>query len=126
MTLVPSYEEGKILAILDTDDVKLPCGKPGQIVKVKHLRRLDLYLIGFLIKLQIAGIPGDRITERGIICEKENWPFVCEQFEANIIVLDLLAHKPILSGGYTCMIQFHSYMEEAMITHIIGKKRGIQ
>jgi peptide chain release factor subunit 3 len=50
--------------------------------------------------------------------EKDLVPVV-HSFEAQIAVLDLLEHKPIMTGGYTAILHLHSIVEECEVTKMV-------
>ena len=47
---------------------------------------------------------------------------VTYEIEAEINITDLPEHKPILSGGYKCILHTHTIIEEVEIKAIIAYK----
>jgi len=101
LTLVPSGDIITIHAIYDDADKRIPYAKPGEGVK-----------------LHIKGIEDDYVNRGDMICSNYSFPFVCNEFEAEINVTDLPEHKAIMSTGYTCVIHLHSAMEEVYIKEV--------
>jgi len=61
---------------------KIPYAKPGENIKVS-----------------LKGIEDENLTRGDILCSTENFPQVCQEFEAQITVLELPEHKQIMSSG---------------------------
>lgn len=101
LTLVPSGDVITIYAIYDDADKRIPYAKPGEGVK-----------------LHIKGIEDDYVNRGDMICSNHSFPFVCNEFEAEIQVTDLPEHKAIMSTGYTCVIHLHAAMEEVYIREV--------
>ena len=45
---------------------------------------------------------------------------VVHYFDAQIVILELLEHKPILTGGYKAILHLHSVVEECEITKLLA------
>ncbi|EFN59534.1 hypothetical protein CHLNCDRAFT_29643, partial [Chlorella variabilis] len=42
------------------------------------------------------------------------------QFEAQVVIMELLDHKPILTGGYKAVLHIHSVVEECEVTKLVA------
>lgn len=101
LAIVPSAEEVQISNIYNAEDKRIPYAKPGETVKIS-----------------LKGIEDENITRGDILCSVENFPQVCQEFEAKIQVLELPEHKQIMSSGYSCVIHLHAALEEVFISEV--------
>jgi len=101
LTIVPIAESVTIHAIYNDDDKRIPYARPGEGVK-----------------LHIKGIEDDYINRGDMITSNYSFPHICNEFEAEINIIDLPEHKAIMSTGYTCIIHLHAAMEEIYIKEI--------
>ena len=61
----------------------------------------------------------DRDIKRGdIICSTDDLCLVTQLFAAELTLLKLLNHKPIISPGYTCILHIHTFVEEIEIEKV--------
>jgi len=44
-----------------------------------------------------------------------------KEFEAQLIILPLLDHKPIIAAGYQCVLHVHSLSMECQITKLVAE-----
>ena len=72
------------------------------------------------LRLRLSGIEEDEISAGFVVCSKFNPVPVVTQFEAQIAILELLEHKPILTGGYKAVLHLHSVVEECEVTKLIA------
>jgi len=101
LAIVPSAEEVQIATIYNAEDKRIPYAKPGETVKIA-----------------LKGIEDENITRGDILCSTDNFPQVCQEFEAKIQVLELPEHKLIMSSGYSCVIHLHAALEEVFISEV--------
>jgi peptide chain release factor subunit 3 len=101
LAIVPSADEVQIVAIYNAEDKKIPYAKPGENVKIC-----------------LKGIEDENLTRGDILCSTDNFPQVCQEFEATISVLELPEHKQIMSSGYSCVIHLHAALEEVFISEV--------
>ena len=89
-----------IYTIYDGEDKRLAYANAGENVR---------------FKLQ----PDNKHIQRGfVICTQEQPVPIVKKFEANMQVIDLLDHKPIMSAGYKCVFHIHTAMDECMIEQV--------
>lgn len=72
------------------------------------------------LRLRLQGIEEDEISAGFVVCSKFNPVPVVTQFEAQIAILELLEHKPILTGGYKAVLHLHSVVEECEVTKLVA------
>ena len=69
------------------------------------------------------------LTHRDIICHEDSHIHAVKEFEAQLVVLELLESRRIITAGYTAVMHIHTAVEEVTITHLIAeqdKKTGEQ
>jgi len=101
LAVVPSADEVQVVGIYNSEDKKIPYAKPGENIKVS-----------------LKGIEDENLTRGDILCSTDNFPQVCQEFEAQITVLELPEHKQIMSSGYSCVIHLHAALEEVFINEV--------
>lgn len=72
------------------------------------------------LRLRLSGIEEDDISAGFVLSSRFNPVPVVMQFEAQIVVLELLEHKPILAGGYKAVLHIHSVVEECELTKLVA------
>eukprot|EP00890_Picochlorum_soloecismus_P006149 jgi/Picsp_1/6535/NSC_03878-R1_g1 to s phase transition protein len=72
------------------------------------------------LRLRLSGIEEDEVSPGFVLSDRFHVVPVVHQFEAQIAVLDLLEHKPILTGGYTAILHLHSIVEECEVTKLVA------
>lgn len=68
---------------------------------------------GILLPLALIG--------SDIICHEDTKLPAVKEFEATLMVLDLLEARPIFSAGYDAVIHIHTAVEEIQVTALIGE-----
>ena len=88
---------------ITVDEQEVDMARPGEnvLVKVKGIEEDDVQE-GFVLSYL------DRPTKRSCL------------FEAQVAVLDLLEHKPILAMGYEAMLHVHVLTTECTLTNIVS------
>jgi len=103
VTLMPHQKEITVLKVYDDDDIEMAFGEVGESVK-----------------LVVKGVEEDEIRRGDVICGLQYWVNVCNEFEAEVKVLDLM---PIhfFGPGFNVVMHMHTILEEVTITKIIKK-----
>jgi len=83
IAILPAKEEMTVLEILNTEDEKLWYAKTGEN-----------------IRLRLRGNEEFDIIKGYMVCDTNNWVKCCVEFECELLILDLLEHKQILTAGY--------------------------
>ncbi len=101
--IMPPKLKTEITAIL-VDEVEVDMVRPGEnvLVKLKSLEEEDLH-------------QGYVICNLDAPCKKT------QVFDAQIAVLELLPHKPLLSAGYTAVMHTHSLIVEVIINEMLSQ-----
>lgn len=72
------------------------------------------------LRLRLSGIEEDDISAGFVLSSRFNLVPVVTQFEAQVAILELLEHKPILTGGYKAVLHLHSVVEECEVTKLVA------
>ena len=72
------------------------------------------------LRLRLSGVEEDDVSAGFVLSSRYNPVPVVTQFEAQIAILELLEHKPILTGGYKCVLHLHSVVEECEVTKLVA------
>ena len=84
------------------DEVEVEAAKPGEN-----------------LRLRLSGIDEEDVSSGFVLSDEKDLVPVVHSFEAQIAVLDLLEHKPIMTGGYTAILHLHSIVEECEVTKLV-------
>jgi peptide chain release factor subunit 3 len=71
--------------------------------------------------VKIKGIDEEDIHEGFVLCDFADPVPKVLSFEAQIAVLDLLEHKPLLTAGYNAVFHCHTVAVECTITTLVGE-----
>eukprot|EP01087_Luapelamoeba_hula_P019413 TRINITY_DN6422_c0_g4_i1.p1 TRINITY_DN6422_c0_g4~~TRINITY_DN6422_c0_g4_i1.p1 ORF type:complete len:542 (-),score=120.48 TRINITY_DN6422_c0_g4_i1:290-1915(-) len=107
--LMPGKKVGKV-TFLGTDLKEVRVARPGENIRIS-----------------ISGLNDDHVRSGFVICDEEKAITPVPQFEAQIAVIDLLPHKPILSPGYGAVFHCHTIVEECsikLLLHEVDRKTG--
>lgn len=72
------------------------------------------------IKLVVKGIEEDSIRRGDIICGTQFWANECQEFVADINILEL-PQETLMTTGFVFMLHIHTVMIEAEIQYILEK-----
>jgi peptide chain release factor subunit 3 len=102
MLLVPPKLQTECLGII-MECREIPRATPGEniLLKVKNLEEEDVQS-GF------------------VLCSLDRPCCNTVEFDAQIVVLDLLEHKPIITAGYFCVLHIHSLIIECEIVDLLS------
>jgi len=72
------------------------------------------------VRVVISGLVEDQVRAGFVICDPDHCILPVPQFEAQLAVIDLLEHKPIISPGYAAVLHAHTAVEECTIKTLVG------
>lgn len=72
------------------------------------------------LRLRVAGVEEEDISAGFVVSSRFSLVPVVTQFEAQVAILDLLEHKPILAGGYRAVLHIHSIVEECEVLKLVA------
>eukprot|EP00210_Caulerpa_lentillifera_P008431 g8043.t1 len=73
------------------------------------------------LRLKISGVEDTDLSPGFVLSSVENCVPVVRQFEAQLMVLDLLEHKAIFTAGYKAVLHIHSLVEECEVTKLLAE-----
>ena len=97
----PTNLETEILAIY-IEDAEVNFANPGESVRLK-----------------LKNVEEDQIHRGFVLSDIANPCPVVAEFEADVLIVELLEHRPIVSAGYSCVFHCHTVMEEVIVTRLI-------
>lgn len=97
----PANLETEVQAIY-IEDVEVNYALPGENVRLK-LKNVEEDQIhrGFVMSAAVAPCP------------------IVAEFEADVLIVELLDHRPLITAGYSCVFHCHTVMEEVVVTRLI-------
>lgn len=101
--------------------VVMPNKVPVKVISVyRDETEVNAARPGENLRLRLQGIEEEDISSGFVVSSRYNPVPVVTVFEAQIAVLELLEHKPILTGGYKAILHIHSVVEECEVTKIVA------
>ena len=103
----------------------MPSGFPAQVGEIlDHKNEYVMYARpGENVQIKLVHVDQDSKVNRGdVICAREDACPVTMLVEAEMDVYELLAHKPILTKAYECVMHCHTYAEDIYIKEILSSK----
>ena len=98
-TLMPSERKITVDWLFNSEEKGVPYALPGENIRIR-----------------CKGIDSENEVNRGnILCSNDNLCLTFSVFEAEIQVLEL-PDNLIIAEGFTCMLHFHTFIEECVIT----------
>ena len=81
--------------------------------------------VGESVSIKVKGLAAGSV-QRGFVLTSLADPMPCvNQFSAQLMVLDLLPQKSIMTAGYSCVFHAHTAIEECTINKLLAKcERG--
>jgi len=76
-------------------------------------------LPGENVRLKLKDVEEDQIHRGFVLSSSLNPCPVVAEFEADVLIVELLEHRPIISAGYSCVFHCHTVMEEVIVTRLI-------
>ena len=72
------------------------------------------------VQIKLIHVDGEKLVQKGdVICSRDNPVPVTMLIEAELELLELLEHKPIMSKGYTCVMHCHTFADDCVVKDII-------
>ena len=100
-TILPAKIETEVLGIyVEDDEISRPVALPGENVRIK-----------------LKNVEEEQIHKGNVLSANPHVPVVGE-FQVQMLVVELLEHRPILTAGYSCVLHCHTVVEECVITNL--------
>ena len=100
--IMPTKTETTVEGIFVNDTVPIVSAKPGENVHIKLGNNVNI----------------DDICKGFVLCKQPPCRAVLS-FTAQLALVDLLEHKPIVTAGYECMLHAHTVESEVVVDKII-------
>eukprot|EP00829_Urostomides_striatus_P009909 TRINITY_DN222_c0_g2_i1.p1 TRINITY_DN222_c0_g2~~TRINITY_DN222_c0_g2_i1.p1 ORF type:complete len:648 (-),score=233.22 TRINITY_DN222_c0_g2_i1:44-1987(-) len=105
--------------------VVMPYKIPAEVSAIQNMD--DQYVkyakAGENIKFRLKGIPNEDFIYKGcLLCGPEDLAACFQVFIAEVKIVNMLKHKPIISVGYQCILHLHTLAEECTIEKLMGVK----
>ena len=100
----------------------LPNDYPCQVVNIYNNKEECVRYAkpGENVKIRVRLIDDESLVNKGdVLSPIENPSILTELMECEIEILQLLDHKPIISGGYQCIFHCHTISDEVQIKDIV-------
>ena len=97
----PTNMETEILAVY-IEDTEVTHALPGENVRLK-----------------LKNVEEDQIHRGFVLSSLGNPCPVVAEFEADVLIVELLDHRPLISAGYSCVFHCHTVMEEVVVTKLV-------
>lgn len=101
LILMPNRHSARVEALF-CDDSNVNKAGPGENLRVK-----------------LSGIEESDVQSGFVLSSIERPVPVVRQFEAQLMVLDLLEHKAVFTAGYKAVLHVHSLVEECEVTKLL-------
>lgn len=88
---------------------------------------IDMSLPGENLIVKVKGIEEEEILGGFVLCGPERVSPLSKRFKAQVAILDLLEHKPLVTAGYNAVLHIHSLVIECQIQKLVAqldKKTG--
>jgi peptide chain release factor subunit 3 len=79
------------------------------------------------LQVRLKGVEDTETHQGFVLCDIEDYIEPCNIFDAQIVITELIEHKPIFSAGYTAVVHIHTIVEEVSVVALIqeiDKKTG--
>lgn len=101
--IMPYKMSAEIAMIRNTDDQLVKYAKAGENVK-----------------LRLKGLENEDLVYKGcVMCSPSDLCPVFQTFEAEVKIVNMLKHKPIISTGYQCVLHLHTLAEECTVVKLL-------
>merc|ERR1712063_222455 len=81
---------------------------------------VDRCSAGEIVTVGLKDISAGDISQGFVLCSQNEELPVMSEFEAQLVVIDLLPTKPIMSAGYSAVIHVHTCTEEVIIDELLS------
>jgi translation elongation factor EF-1alpha len=72
------------------------------------------------LRLRLTGCEDSDISQGFVLCSIKNPVPMVTQFEAQLVILELLEHNPIFTVGYRSVLHIHTAVEECEVVKLVG------
>lgn len=101
---------------MSPNNIKVEC--TGMMIEDEEI---DMAEPGENVCVKVKGIEEEDIHIGFVLSHQQNVPKKSVMFEGQIVVLDLLEHKPIMTAGYECVLHVHTAIVECSIKKMLSE-----
>lgn len=101
--IMPTNKRTEVTTVMLDETTEVEAARPGEN-----------------IRLRLKGINDEDIQRGYVICPLSSPCATVHQFEAQVLLLNLLDHCPILTVGYRAVIHAHTAQEECVVTKLLS------
>jgi peptide chain release factor subunit 3 len=70
------------------------------------------------VRLKLKGVEEDQVHKGSVLCSSSSPCRVVSDIGAQLFIVELLEHRPILTAGYSCVFHCHTIVEECVIAKL--------
>jgi len=110
---------------LGTEVLVMPYKMPAVISQIENTddQLVKYAKAGENIKFRLKGLSNEDFIYKGcILCNPSDPCAFFQVFMAEVKIVNMLKHKPIISKGYQCVLHLHTLAEECTIESLLGIK----
>jgi peptide chain release factor subunit 3 len=75
-------------------------------------------LPGENIRVRLKGVEEEQVSKGWVLCPLKEPRAPCTRFKAQVLVLELLEVRPLITAGYNCILHVHTSVEECTIAKL--------
>eukprot|EP00742_Colponemidia_sp_Colp-10_P000620 GILJ01000678.1.p1 GENE.GILJ01000678.1~~GILJ01000678.1.p1 ORF type:complete len:592 (-),score=136.75 GILJ01000678.1:203-1921(-) len=99
--LMPNRTPVEVISVY-IDEMEVSRAKPGENLKVK-----------------LKGVEEEDIQKGFVLCDSLNPCQVVTEFDAQLVIMELLEHRPVMTAGYGAVVHIHTAAEECTISELL-------
>jgi len=122
-------DEGKVVAIGKVEQGVIKVGQKAMVMPNKVATEVLAVWIeedevshanpGENVKIRLKGIEEEQVSKGYVLCPQPLAGYAsCTRFKAQIVVLELLESRQLISAGYACILHVHTVVEECQIAKL--------
>lgn len=101
--------------------VVMPNKAPVKVLTVyRDEQEVNAARPGENLRLRLQGVEEEDISSGFVISSRFSPVPAVTQFEAQLVIVELLDHKPLLTGGYKAILHIHSVVEECEVVRLVA------
>jgi len=75
-------------------------------------------LPGENIRIRLKGVEEEQVAKGFVLCPLKDPVPACTRFKAQLMILELLETRPLITSGYSCVLHVHTFVEECHIVKL--------
>mmetsp|Transcript_28557 Transcript_28557/g.92658 ORF Transcript_28557/g.92658 Transcript_28557/m.92658 type:complete len:495 (+) Transcript_28557:931-2415(+) len=103
LLIMPTRKPAEVQNVMLDDETELPGARPGENLRVR-----------------LRGVGDEDVLKGFVLCDAAHPCAAVHQFEAQIMLLQLLEHRSVFTAGYRAVLHIHTLVEECTITRLLS------